>query len=160
MRLRNSRQPPVATLDDTDRSILEILRGNGRATNLEIAEKLAITAATVSTRIARLENAKAMRVVAVSDFAAHDLNVLIAVGVKVKGRTPQQVGLEIAALPEVLSANVMMGVCDLELLVGLHSFDEVKRFMFDKLAAIPGVSSAELGIAADIVKFEFNLAPL
>ena len=160
MRIRNSRQAPVARLDDTDKSILEILRVNGRATNLEVAERLSISAATVSARIARLEKAKAMRVVAVSDFSAHDLNVLIAVGIKVRGRTPHQVGIDIAALPEVLSVNVMMGACDLELLVGLHTFDEVKRFMFDKVATIPGVSSAELGIAADIVKFDFNLAPL
>ena len=42
-------------IDATDRSIVEQLRRNGRATNQQIAETLGLTATTVSSRIRRME---------------------------------------------------------------------------------------------------------
>ena len=83
MRLRAGKPIAVAELDAVDTGIVEILRENGRATNQEIAERLSVTPATISARLKRLEESKALRVVAVTDFAAHDLNIVIAVGVKV-----------------------------------------------------------------------------
>ena len=41
--------------DDIDRAIVEQLRYNGRATNQQIADRLDLTAATVSARIRRME---------------------------------------------------------------------------------------------------------
>jgi Lrp/AsnC family transcriptional regulator for asnA, asnC and gidA len=54
----------------------------------------------------------------------------------------------------------MNGAYDLELLVALRDFNEVNLFLTDHLAEIEGVSTLAPGIAADIVKFEFNVAPL
>ena len=67
--------------DATDRSIVELLRQNGRATNQQIAETLGLTATTVSSRITRMEDANPLRVVAVSDFAAHGFNFLMEVAI-------------------------------------------------------------------------------
>ena len=63
-------------VDDIDRSIVDQLRLNGRATNQQIADHLGLTATTVSSRIRRMEDANQLRVVAVSDFSAHGYNVL------------------------------------------------------------------------------------
>jgi Lrp/AsnC family transcriptional regulator, leucine-responsive regulatory protein len=54
--------------DETDRRILELLKVNGRATNQKIARLLKISAATVSARIRQMEDAKAMKVFAATDF--------------------------------------------------------------------------------------------
>lgn len=151
---------PAEGLDAVDNSILDILRSDGRATNQDIAEKLSLSAATVSTRIRRMEEAKLMRVVAVADFAAHGYHILIAVGVKVFGRDASEVARELAKLPEVFSVHLMNGAHDLELLVGLREFSEISVFLRDHVARIPGVFELTPGIAADIVKFEFNVAPL
>lgn len=147
-------------LDAIDEGIIEMLRRNGRATNQEIAERLSVTAATVSTRLKRLEEAGVSRVVAVTDFSAHGYNVLIAVGVKVSGRDTGDVARDLARLPEVLSCNVMHGAQDIELLVALRSFPEINLFLLDHVAGIAGVSTLDTGIAADIVKFEFDVVPL
>lgn len=160
MRLRAGKPIAVAELDAVDTGIVEILRENGRATNQEIAERLSVTPATISARLKRLEESKALRVVAVTDFAAHDLNIVIAVGIKVYGRDAKDVGMDLAKLPEVFSINVMNGVNDLEMLVTLSRFEEISLFLVEHVAPIPGVSQIEPGIAADIVKFEFNVAPL
>jgi Lrp/AsnC family transcriptional regulator, leucine-responsive regulatory protein len=158
MQIRDS--VPLPGLDTIDSAIIDILRSDGRATNQEIAQRLSITAATVSARLRRLEESNSMRVVAVADFAAHDYKILIAVGVEVIGRDPNDVARDLAKLPEVFSINLMCGPVDIELLVTLREFDEINVFLADHVARIPGVSELHPGIAADILKFEFNVAPL
>lgn len=148
------------SLDALDTSIIEILRKDGRATNQDIANNLSVTAATVSARLQKMEESRAMRVVAVTDFGALGYNVIIALGVQVRGRSVQDVGRDLAAFPEVLSVNVMNGENDLELMVALHDFSEIQQFLYDHIGGIEGVARIESGIAADIVKFEFNVAPL
>lgn len=160
MQIRSGRTTTSPSLDSLDSNIIEILRTNGRATNQEIAERLSVTAATVSARLQKMEDARVMRVVAVTDFAAHGYNVIIALGVKVQGRKVHDVGRDLALLPEVLSVNIMSGEHDLELLVALHDFGEVKQLLFDHIAGIDGVMHITSGIAVDIVKFEFNVVPL
>lgn len=159
MKIRNGENAPLE-LDEVDAGIIEALRSNGRATNQEIADKLSISPATVSSRLHRLEESKAMRVVAVADFAAHGYNILIAVGVTVLGRDAADVARDLAKLPEVFSVHLMHGPFDLELLVGLRNFEEINVFLTDHIARIPGVFELSPGIAADIVKFEFSVAPL
>lgn len=160
MQIRKGRRAAGAGLDAVDEAIIDILRSNGRATNQEIADRLSITAGTVSARLNRLEESKAMKVVAVADFAAHGYNMLIATGVKVLGRPVAEVARELAALPEVFSLHLMNGNYDIEMLVILHEFEEINTFLLDHVAKIPGISEINPGIAANIAKFEFNVAPL
>lgn len=160
MQIRSGRTMTPPSLDAIDTSIIDILRSDGRATNQDIALKLSVTAATVSARLQKMEDARVMRVVAVTDFVALGYNVIIALGVKVIGRPVRDVGRDLAAFPEVLSVNIMNGDNDLELLVALHDFAEMKEFLYDHIGGIEGVARIESGIAADIVKYEFNVAPL
>lgn len=160
MQMRGGRPTRGVTLDDLDQRIVDALRINGRATNQEIADRLSVTPATVSTRLRRLERARALRVVAVTDFSAFGLNILIAVGIKVYGRDVRDVAVDLAKLDEVFTINVMNGVNDLEMLVALRDFADISTFLVEHVAPVAGVSQIEPGIAADIVKFAFNVAPL
>ena len=160
MKIRNGRRQSVPSLSKLDEKIIGALRANGRATNQDIADQLSVSAATISARLQKMEEARAMRVVAVSDFAAWDYNVIIAVGVRVQGRDIHDVGRDLAKFPEVLSVNVMNGNHDLELLVALHDFAEVGTFLYDHISSIDGVAEIDSGVAVDIVKYEFNVVPL
>ena len=97
----NFADPP--TLDEIDERIVALLKKNGRATNQQIAQDLKIAAATVSARIRRLEQTRAVRVVAVTDFAALGYKALLALGIEVQGRAAEDVGIDLAALDEVFS---------------------------------------------------------
>lgn len=156
----NGQAEELYALDDVDRRIIAMLRANGRATNQQIARSLKIAATTVSARIRRLEQAKAMRVVAVSDFAALGYKVLLAVGIEVQGRAAQDVIQELAALPEVFAAHLVTGARDIEILVALHDLAELKPFMMQKITRVKGIRSMSAGVAADIVKFNFDVAPI
>jgi Lrp/AsnC family transcriptional regulator for asnA, asnC and gidA len=148
------------TLDDVDRSIVAQLRANGRATNQQIADRLGLTGATVSARIRRLEDADKLRVVAVSDFAAHGYNVLIEIAIEVDGRPASDVAAELCELPEVFAAHLVTGRYDIDILVVLHDFDEIQTLLLERLARIDGIRSMTPAIAVDVVKYKFDVAPI
>lgn len=146
--------------DATDLNIVEQLRRNGRANNQQIAEKLGLTATTVSTRIKRMEDADQLRVVAVSDFTAHGFNVLLRIAVEVDGRPASEVATELAALPEVFATHMVTGRYDIDMLVALHDFDDLSQFLLEDLSGIRGIRSLTPAVVVDIIKYKFDVAPI
>jgi Lrp/AsnC family leucine-responsive transcriptional regulator len=110
----------------------------------------------VGTRIRRLEQINAMRVVAVTDFSALGYKVLLAIGIEVQGRRAEDVCNDLAALPEVFAAHIVTGARDIEILVALHDFDELEPFLTRDIAQVAGIRSLSAGIAADVIKFDFD----
>lgn len=148
------------SFDATDTNIVEQLRLNGRANNQQIAEELGLTATTVSTRIKRMEDANQLRVVAVSDFSAHGFNVLLRVAVEVDGRPASEVARELCTLPEVFAAHIVTGRYEIDMLVALHDFDDLSEFLLSKLSSVHGIRSLTPAIVVDIIKYQFDVAPI
>jgi Lrp/AsnC family transcriptional regulator for asnA, asnC and gidA len=145
-------------LDEIDRKIMLALKADGRATNQQIATSLKITAATVSARIRRLERANAMRVVAVTDFAALGYKVLLAIGIEVAGRPAEKVAHDLAKLPGIFAVHLVTGAREIEILVGLRDFDDLEPFLLRDVAKVRGIHSIAASVAADIVKYNFDQA--
>lgn len=148
------------TVDDIDLAIVEQLRIDGRATNQQIANNLGLTAATVSTRIRRMEDADKLRVVAVSDFSAHGYNVLMELAIDVDGRPASEVAAELAEFPEVFAAHLVTGRYDIDMLVVLRDFSDLPSLLLDKFSKVRGVRSMMPAIAVDVLKYKFDVAPL
>jgi Lrp/AsnC family transcriptional regulator, leucine-responsive regulatory protein len=147
-------------LDDIDRHIIAALKADGRATNQKIARSLRISPATVGARIRRLENVNAMRVVAVTDFAALGYKVLLAVGIEVSGRPAEEVASELAALEEVFAVHLVTGARDIEILVALHELEELETFLLQDVGKIRGIRTLTAGIAANVIKYDFDRAQI
>lgn len=147
-------------IDATDVAIIQQLRENGRATNQQIAETLDLTATTVSSRIKRLEEANLLRVIAVSDFSAHGFNFLMRIAIEVDGRPASEVAAELARLSEVFAAHLVTGRYDIDILVALHSFDELSDLLFGKFSQVRGVRTMAPAIVVDIIKYNFDIAPI
>lgn len=148
------------TVDDIDRNIVAQLRINGRATNQQIADNLDLTAATVSTRIRRMEDADKLRVVAVSDFAAHGYNVLMEMAIEVDGRPASEVAAELAEFDEVFAAHLVTGRYDIDMLVVLRDFSELSELLFEKFSKVRGIRSMTPAVAVDVIKYKFDVAPI
>ncbi|MDP3907399.1 Lrp/AsnC family transcriptional regulator [Novosphingobium sp.] len=148
------------SVDDVDLAIVEQLRSNGRATNQQIANNLGLTAATVSTRIRRMEDADKLRVVAVSDFSAHGYNVLMELAIEVDGRPASEVAAELAEFPEVFAAHLVTGRYDIDMLVVLRDFSDLPTLLLDKFSKVRGIRSMMPAIAVDVLKYKFDVAPL
>lgn len=145
---------------DLDLSIIDMLKNDGRISNQRIADKLGVTTSIVGTRIRRMEDAKAMKIVAVSDFSALNYNFLFPIGIDVKGRMAKDVAKDLAELDEVIIVQLVVGKHDIEVLVALSEMSGLSDFLLTKLSGVKGVRSLDAGIAVDIVKYEFDVAPI
>ncbi|CDO34485.1 MULTISPECIES: Lrp/AsnC family transcriptional regulator [Novosphingobium] len=148
------------SFDATDHAIVEQLRLNGRANNQQIAETLGLTATTVSTRIKRMEDANQLRVVGVSDFSAHGFNVLMKIAIEIDGRRASDVAHELAELPEIFAVHLVTGRYDIDVLVALKEFSELNAFLFDTLSKVRGIRSMTPAVVVDVVKYQFDVAPI
>lgn len=148
------------SVDATDHSIVALLRQNGRATNQQIAETLGLTATTVSTRIRRMEDANQLRVVAVSDFVAHGYDLLLKIAIEVDGRAASEVATDIADLPEVFAVHLVTGRYDIDMLVALPEFSQLAEFLNERLAKVRGVRAMHPALFVDILKYQFDVAPI
>jgi len=145
---------------ELDVSIVEILKKDGRISNQKIADELGVTTSIIGTRIKRMEEAKAMKIVAVADFAALNYNYLFPIGIDVKGRMAKDVASDLAELKEIIIVQLVVGKHDIEILVALSDMAELGPFLMEKLSKIKGVRSLDAGFAADIVKYDFDVAPI
>ncbi|MGC6475359.1 MAG: Lrp/AsnC family transcriptional regulator [Parvibaculales bacterium] len=145
---------------ELDIKIIEMLKADGRASNQRIADELGVSTSIVATRIRRMENAKAMKIVAVSDFSALNHNVLLPIGVDVKGRNIEEVAEDLAAIHELSSVQICAGKHEIQVLVALEDMTAVSQILLDKISKVEGVSGLEPAIAVDIVKYKFDVAPI
>lgn len=145
---------------DLDLSIVKILKQDGRTSNQKIADTLGVTTSIVGTRIKRMEEAKAMKIVAVADFSALNYNYLYPIGIDVKGRMAKDVAKDLAELDEIIIVQLVVGKHDIEILVALNDMKDLNEFLMLKLSKVKGVRSLDAGFAVDIVKYDFDVAPI
>ncbi len=146
-------------LDETDERIIDLLRADGRTPYRAMAAELGLTEATVRTRVKRLEQSNAMRVVAVTDFQAAGYDMMLAVGLAVEGRTPLEVAEDLAQIPEVFSINVVIGSCDIETLVVAEDQAAMSELIYHRLANLPGVLRVSPSLAVNVLKNQPQTVP-
>ena len=150
---------PVIELDDTDNAIIALLRADGRMPYRAIARELGLTESTVRARVRRLEESDTMRVVAVTDIEAAGYDMLLAIGVQVENRSPEEVARELAGLPEVFSVNVVVGTHDVEILVVAEDQVALDELISRTLARVPGVRRLTPALALDVLKNQPDWVP-
>jgi len=151
--------PTMIELDATDQAIIDLLRGDGRLPYRAIARELDVTETTVRARVRRLEDSNTMRVVAVTDIEAAGFGMLLAVGVQVENRSPENVARDMAAIAEVFSVNVVVGAHDLEILVVAEDLSGLNELMSGRLAQVPGVRRLTPALAVDVLKNQPDWVP-
>ena len=140
--------------DEIDLKIIDLLQKDGRMPIQEIATQVSITSSAVRKRIQRMEDAGIMRIVAVTDFNAAGFDLLLAIAIEVEHRRSEEVGRELAELPQVFSVNLTTGVHDLDILVGVKNFEELSQFMHEELPKVKGIARLVPGITVDVLRYE------
>jgi Lrp/AsnC family transcriptional regulator for asnA, asnC and gidA len=146
-------------IDDMDYQIIALMREDGRISNRDVAKKLGITEATVRARLRRLEERQTMRVVAMADLSVAGFSQLTAVGVQVKGRPAADVAAELAAYPQVLTVNIVIGTHDIEIALATQDQQELATLLTDTLARLPGVFRLTPGLALNVLKYKSDWVP-
>lgn len=149
---------PTVKLDETNRALVELLRGDGRLTNQELAERLGLPASTVRDRVRRLSESKVLRVIALTDFRALGFDFLIFLGVRVEGRPALDAATDLAASRRVTSVCIVAGKYDLWVMVAVRDKKELSDFVTVELGCIAGIRDIDIALALDVMKFNSDFA--
>ncbi len=143
-------------LDKTDRRILEALQADGRLTNLDLAERVSLSASPCLRRTRALEQAGVIRqYVALLDPLRVGLGLLAYVSVQLekRGAMPHdEFKARIRAWPEVVACFAMTGEMDYLLRVYVEDLQHFSRFVMEQLLMQPGVVNVKSSFALDRVK--------
>ena len=141
-------------MDETDRRIAEFLRKDGRASNRAIADALDLSPRLVGSRIDSMLARKELRAAAVADIFEAGNDLVLAVGLTVRGRPTLEVAEELAALEEVCAVNVVSGEFDIELLILSADHETLRELVSTRLSSIAGIERVMPALGLELFKFE------
>jgi DNA-binding Lrp family transcriptional regulator len=151
---------PPASIDKTDKIIIEELEKNGRVSFAELAQPLGISLATVSRRVARLQEENILKISAIRNPAMLGYLANAYVVLRADLNKVGAICRLLAAYHEVHMIMTLMS--GFEIIAGIHlqSPEMLYRFIADKIAPIEGVFSIETFISAEIKKRSYPLFDL
>lgn len=140
-------------LDEHDEAIIALLRVDGRMAVRDLAREVGLNEATVRARIRRLEQSQTMRVVARLDLPSIGFPFTALVGVRIRGRSLEDVCADLLKLEQVLSVLSVIGRNDLEIQVIAKTMDDLDHQLTDVIPAIDGIVSLESALAMKVYKY-------
>lgn len=140
-------------LDEHDEAIIALLRVDGRMAIRDLAREVGLNEATVRARIRRLEQSQTMRVVARLDLPSIGFPFTALVGVRIRGRSLEDVCADLLKLEQVLSVLSVIGRNDLEIQVIAKTMDDLDHQLTDVIPAIEGIVSLESALAMKVYKY-------
>lgn len=148
-------------LDRTDLHILAALQGEGRLTNVELAERVALSPSPCLRRVKRLEAAGVVQGYrAVLDREAVGLGLTVFVEIKAERHSrenAQALQDALAAMPEVVSCHMVSGTADFLAEVVVADLRAYEALLTERLLVLPMVADIRSNMSLRRVKSE---APL
>ena len=148
-------------LDNIDRHILAVLQGEGRLSNVELAERVGLTPAPCLRRVRSLEEAGVIqKYAALVNSRAVDLGVTIFAQVTLDKQVKDKLEVFERAVrkwPEVMDCYLMTGDSDYLLRIVLPDVEAYERFLNEALTQVPGVASIKSSFALRQVKYSTAL---
>jgi len=145
-----------ANVDQLDRSILQMLQRNGRATINEVSETVGLSPSPVARRVRLLEEAGIITGYAAQiDEVALGYGFSVFISVKLDKQIDEALVKFEAAIrlfPEVVDCWLMTGNRDYLLRIATNGLAEFERFLVGKFTKLPGVASIESSIPLRRVK--------
>lgn len=124
---------PQLTLDKTDIKILQVLQENGRLTNVELSERVALSPSPCLRRLKQLEDAGIVRQYAAL-LSPESVNLGLQAFIRVSIRKAKDAREDFAASvrkwPEVLSCFALTGETDYLLQAIFYRYERVFPFCF------------------------------
>lgn len=143
-------------LDEIDRRILEELQADGRLSNIDLADRVGLSATPCLRRVARLrETGVIERTVALVDGSAVGRGFVVFAAVKMKAQIRAAVDefeTAVALMPEVLECYLMAGEDDYLLKVATADLDGFHRFLTETLTLVPCVANIKTLIPMKQIK--------
>ena len=143
-------------MDKIDRRILTILQGDGRIANVELAEKVGLSPASVGERLKRLQREEF-----IEGYGARlnphrlGLGLLVFVEVLLDKTTPdifEKFAKAVRLAPEVLECHMVAGGFDYLVKTRVADMAAFRRFLGNVLLTLPGVRETRTYAVMEEVK--------
>jgi len=147
---------PKSSLDAIDSRIVAELQADGRLSNVELADKVGLSASPCLRRVKRLEREgyiEGYRAALRRDRVG--LSFSVFVGVKIDGHANERAltfEKAVVEMPEVIACHLVSGEADYFLEVVVPDLANYQRFLVDKLLNLPIVREVRSNIAIQTLK--------
>jgi Lrp/AsnC family transcriptional regulator, leucine-responsive regulatory protein len=152
---------PAAATDALDRRLLQALQRDGRASNVELAERVHLSAAQCLRRVRQLEARGLIeRYAALVNAEALGLSVTAFVAITIErdqGKRAREIESQIRAMEEIIECYTVSGDYDYLLKVVARDLKALSQLLTDRLMQLPGVASTRSTICMERIK---ALAPM
>lgn len=151
-------------IDELDARILEILQGNARVTQAEVAKAVGLAPSAVLERIRKLEAKGVIReYVAAVDPHVAELPLLAFVSVRTNEYGPEQPAAQaLAQIPQVLEVHHVAGDDCYLLKVRARDAEHLGQLLRQEIAAVPNVTSTRttivLGTSKETIRIPIGRA--
>lgn len=138
-------------LDPTDRRILQVLQREGRLTNADLAERIALSPSACHRRVQRLETEGIIAgYVALLDARRIGKPTTVFVEIKLSSQSDETLEAferAVARIPDVLECHLMTGAFDYLLKVVAEDTEDFARIHRQFLSRLPGVRQMQSSFA-------------
>ena len=153
----------MSRMDALDIKLLVALQKDGRMSNAELAESVALSPSACHRRVQRLEKDRVIKgYVALLNPRAVDRRTTVFVEITLKGQADailEAFERQVALIPDVLECHLMAGAADYLLKVVAQDTDDFARIHKQYLARLPGVAQMQSSFALRTV-FKTTALPL
>lgn len=148
---------PLAQLgpDDLDLAVISALQEDGRITYAELAARTGVSPDVARSRVLKLKELNAFRVMGVSTMARMDWGFFANIGLNVSGPVGP-VADQLIALPQIAFLVETGGGFDLIAEVNARDRADFLNLLDSRVRSIPGVTATETFINLTFSKFEIH----
>jgi DNA-binding Lrp family transcriptional regulator len=146
----------ITNLDQVDRQLLTELQDQGRMTNVELAQRVGLTAPPCLRRVRYLEESGIIKGYhAELDAAKLGFAITVFAMVSLKSQAEEalrQFEDHMRALPEVRECHMLNGEIDFILKIVSHDLQSFQEFLTSKLTPAPNVASVKTSLTIRTAK--------
>ena len=139
-------------MDQLDRSIIEILQRDGRASHAKMARGLSVSEGTVRRRLTKLIDDRVIRVLAVAEPEQLGYHTSAFIGLQVDPARVESVATELTRLSETEHVAITTGSYDIFIWVNVASSEALAAFLHHKIGKIQGVRRTETFVSLETRK--------
>jgi len=141
-------------LDDTDRTILELLKQNSRMSFMEMSRITGIADATIQHRLKRMRERGIVKFTVMVDPEASGFAVTSVMLVQTDTEKHDEAKSALAMLPEISEVYSVLGEYDLLIKVWARTLEDLNEFINEKIRAIEGIEDLTEIVVVEKVKEE------
>lgn len=148
--------PKEKSIDALDAKIISILQSDGRISNTEIAKALAVSEATIRSRIKRLMDEEIIQIVAVSNPLKLGFEITGDLYITVDMAKMENVIRALEGYKELWYIVATTGRYNLNAEFVVKNLEELHDLVYNRLSHIDGVQQVETAIIMKYVKRKYD----